>query len=135
MKNSDRLPVGIQYFQTIRESEYIYVDKTKYIYELCSRKGIPYFLSRPRRFGKSLLLDTIAELFAGNKSLFDGLWIADKWDFSQTFPIIRLSLDTIKHPYGLEAGLLKTIFRIAEKEKLTLFSESSGAAFEELIER
>ena len=70
MKISNKLPVGIQYFANIRESNYIYIDKTAYIYHLCSRKGIPYFLSRPRRFGKSLLLDAMAELFSGNKSLF-----------------------------------------------------------------
>ncbi len=135
MKKSDKLPVGIQYFAAIRKSNYRYIDKTKYIYDLCSNANIPYFLSRPRRFGKSLLLDTIAELFMGNKSLFEGLWIADKWDFSQTFPIIRLSLDTVKDRNGLEAGLLEAIRRLAQKAKITLLADTSGVAFEELIEK
>jgi Predicted AAA-ATPase len=89
------LPIGLQYFAEIRKSDCVYVDKTEYIYELCRPPSRPYFLSRPRRFGKSLTLDTIAELFLGNKALFEGLWIADKWDWTQTNPVIRLSLDAI----------------------------------------
>lgn len=71
-----KLPVGVQYFDTIRTKDFVYVDKTKQIYDLVSGKhGAYFFLSRPRRFGKSLLISTFKELFKGNASLFEGLWI------------------------------------------------------------
>ncbi|MEO0042749.1 MAG: hypothetical protein RL329_2197, partial [Bacteroidota bacterium] len=82
MKPLPVLPVGRQYFNAIRKGKMIYVDKTNYIYNLCRAEDSNYFLSRPRRFGKSLTIDTIAELFKGNKALFEGLWIADQWDWS-----------------------------------------------------
>ncbi|MDR0913057.1 MAG: AAA family ATPase, partial [Methanobrevibacter sp.] len=71
-----KLPIGIQTFEDIIEDNYLYVDKTKYIYELLN-SGKPYFLSRPRRFGKSLFLSTLKQLFEGNKKLFEGLYIYD----------------------------------------------------------
>ncbi|MDR3223665.1 MAG: AAA family ATPase, partial [Methanobrevibacter sp.] len=80
-----KLPIGRQDFRLIRENNYLYVDKTKYIYELIESGDI-YFLSRPRRFGKSLLLSTIAELFKGNRELFKGLYIYDKWDWNNSYP-------------------------------------------------
>ncbi len=66
-----KLPIGIQTFAKIREADYYYVDKTGFIRQMIDQGG-QYFLSRPRRFGKSLLLDTLAELFAGNEPLFRG---------------------------------------------------------------
>ncbi|TAE15043.1 MAG: AAA family ATPase [Bacteroidetes bacterium] len=86
MKN---LPIGKQEFSVIREANDLYVDKTTYIYQLITTGGGYYFLSRPRRFGKSLLLNTIKELFLGNKQYFEGLYIADKWDF-KPYPVIKL---------------------------------------------
>jgi hypothetical protein len=65
-----RLPKGISDFATIRENDYVYVDKTEYIYNLIA-PGLKYFLSRPRRFGKSLLISTLKQLFEGNKKLFE----------------------------------------------------------------
>ncbi|MDO9141370.1 MAG: AAA family ATPase, partial [Methylobacter sp.] len=85
-----KLPIGIQTFAKIREDHYYYVDKTPLILKLVS-DGTHYFLSRPRRFGKSLLIDTLGELFAGNEPLFRGLFIHDKWDWSIKYPVIRLS--------------------------------------------
>ena len=76
MMNMRKLPVGIQDFETIRTEGYVYVDKTAHIYELVQR-GKPYFLSRPRRFGKSLLVTTLEAYFTGRKELFEGLAIAD----------------------------------------------------------
>jgi len=83
------LPIGIQTFRDIIEGNYYYVDKTPFILRLA--KGKYYFLSRPRRFGKSLFLDTIKEAFSGNKELFKGLYIYDKWDWSKKHPIIKIS--------------------------------------------
>ena len=71
-------PKGIQTFADIRKGNYYYVDKTSYIIELLKEKFV--FLSRPRRFGKSLTLDTIAELFSGNKTLFKGLYAENHWN-------------------------------------------------------
>ena len=69
-----KLPIGIQGFEGLRRDEYLYVDKTEYIYHL-AHEGKPYFLSRPRRFGKSLLLSTMKAYWEGKKELFQGLAI------------------------------------------------------------
>ena len=87
-----KLPIGIQTFAKIRDPEenYVYIDKTDVISELVNN-GSYYFLSRPRRFGKSVLLSTLAELFSANKSLFSGLYIEDKWNWQKAYPVIRIS--------------------------------------------
>ena len=85
-----RLPIGIQTFREIREDGCYYVDKTPYIQRLLD-EGKHYFLSRPRRFGKSLFLDTCKELFEGSEALFEGLAIHDRWDWSVRHPVVRLS--------------------------------------------
>ena len=72
-----KLPIGIQTFREIREDRCYYVDKTAYAKRL-AEEGKQYFLSRPRRFGKSLFLDTLKELFEGNEALFRGLYVHDK---------------------------------------------------------
>ncbi|MCY4151403.1 MAG: AAA family ATPase [Aestuariivita sp.] len=87
-----RLPIGIQDFETIRSENFYYVDKTPIIRRLVD-DGRHYFLSRPRRFGKSLLVDTIKALFAGQEKLFRGLSIYEHWDWSTTHPVVRLSFD------------------------------------------
>ena len=85
-----KLPLGIQTFRTIREEGYYYVDKTCFADRLVEQ-GRHYFLSRPRRFGKSLFIDTLKELFEGNKSLFEGLAIHGKWNWEVSYPVVRLS--------------------------------------------
>jgi hypothetical protein len=85
-----KLPIGIQTFSEIREGNYYYVDKTPHIEQLVNQNKY-YFLSRPRRFGKSLLLDTLDCLFSGRRSLFEGLHIQDRWDWDTPHPVIRLS--------------------------------------------
>ncbi|MDR2115192.1 MAG: AAA family ATPase, partial [Planctomycetaceae bacterium] len=76
MSNNRKLPIGIQDFEDLRTNDYLYVDKTLYVYQLTT-SGKPYFLSRPRRFGKSLFLSTLKAYFLGKKELFDGLAITD----------------------------------------------------------
>ena len=83
-----KLPIGMQTLREIREAGAYYVDKTPHIRRMVDG-GKHYFLSRPRRFGKSLLLDTIKELFEGNQDLFEGLAIHDKWHW-QAHPVVRL---------------------------------------------
>ena len=84
-----KLPLGIQDFRKIREGGYYYVDKTAYAHRLVE-EGSHYFLSRPRRFGKSLFVDTLKQLFEGNEPLFRGLAVHDRWDWSVRNPVIRL---------------------------------------------
>jgi hypothetical protein len=85
-----KLPIGIQTFREIREADYYYVDKTPLALRLIDG-GKYYFLSRPRRFGKSLFLDMLGELFAGSKALFQGLYAHERWDWSTAYPVIRIS--------------------------------------------
>ena len=84
-----RLPIGLQTLRHLHERNCYYVDKTGYVAQLVD-EGTHYFLSRPRRFGKSLLLDTLKELFEGNEALFTGLHIHDRWDWSERHPVVRL---------------------------------------------
>ncbi len=85
-----KLPIGIQTFREIREDDCYYVDKTGFALRLIT-EGKYYFLSRPRRFGKSLFIDTLGELFAGNEPLFRGLHCHGGWDWSVRYPVIRIS--------------------------------------------
>jgi hypothetical protein len=87
MKN---LPIGIQSFEDLRSNDYLYVDKTELIRQIITN-GKVYFLSRPRRFGKSLLISTMDALFRGKKELFEGLYIYDRWDWSRRHPLSSLS--------------------------------------------
>lgn len=84
------LPIGVQTFREIREGDCYYVDKTGFALRLIEQ-GKYYFLSRPRRFGKSLFLDTLAELFSGNEPLFRGLEAHGRWDWGRRYPVIRIS--------------------------------------------
>jgi len=84
-----KLPIGISDFKKLITNNYIYVDKTKYIYELVNN-GEYIFLSRPRRFGKSLLLSTIEYLHEGQRELFKGLYIEEKWDWNEKYPVIKI---------------------------------------------
>lgn len=91
-----KYPIGIQSFVDIREDGYAYVDKTAAIYEMAS-KGKYYFLSRPRRFGKSLLLSTMKAYFLGKRELFDGLAIAQLEKEWKQYPVLHLDLNTAKY--------------------------------------
>ncbi|MDD2810416.1 ATP-binding protein [Rhodoferax sp.] len=86
-----KLPIGIQTFSEIIGEGHYYVDKSGFAIRLAN-EGKYYFLSRPRRFGKSLFLDTLREMFEGNQALFKGLVAETGWDWSQTYPVIRISL-------------------------------------------
>ena len=110
-----KLPIGIQTFRTIREENCYYVDKTAYIRRLVA-EGKHYFLSRPRRFGKSLFLDTLKELFAGNEPLFKGLAIHDQWDWSVPHPVLRLSFGSgnFKEPGNLHKEAMAQLVTIEQ---------------------
>ena len=85
-----KLPIGIQTFQNIITENYCYVDKTHYVSRLVS-EGKYYFLSRPRRFGKSLFLSTLKSAFSGQKELFQGLFLERNWDWKVTYPVVHIS--------------------------------------------
>ncbi|MDR3251080.1 MAG: AAA family ATPase, partial [Tannerella sp.] len=93
MKN---LPIGTQSFSVLRSTDCLYVDKTEHIHRMIT-SGRIYFLSRPRRFGKSLLVSTLDALFNGRKELFEGLYIYDKWDWTQQYPVIRIDFSGLSH--------------------------------------
>ena len=93
----NRYPVGIQTFEKIREGDYLYIDKTKYIADF-RRKGMSYvFLSRPRRFGKSLFASTLHAYFEGRKELFEGLAIADYEKDWVKHPVLHFDMSGAKH--------------------------------------
>ncbi|HHB95264.1 MAG TPA: hypothetical protein ENK88_08995, partial [Campylobacterales bacterium] len=135
MKN---LPIGIQTFHQIRDKEenYIYIDKTDLALNLI-KNGKYYFLSRPRRFGKSLFLDTLKDIFEGKKELFEGLYIYDKWDWEKTYPVIKISFGG--GVLNSREELDKKIFSIMRhnQKKLQLKCDTvddSRECFSELIE-
>lgn len=96
-----KLPFGVQTFSKLINEGYLYVDKTKEIHKLLVEGGEYFFLSRPRRFGKSLLVSTLKEIFSGNKKLFKGLWIYDNWEWEK-FPVIHIDFLGLKYGNGQE---------------------------------
>jgi len=130
-----KLPVGIQNLREIISDGYVYVDKTEHVYNLINGAKY-YFLSRPRRFGKSLLLDTMAEAFKGNKELFNGLWIYSS-DYSfEKFPVIRLDMSKIANqtPEILKTSISLNLSRIAKEEALSISNDIPSDSFICLIE-
>ena len=130
-----KLPIGIQTFQKIREDNCYYVDKTAYAQRLVD-EGTHYFLSRPRRFGKSLFLDTLKELFEGNEPLFRGLAIHDGWDWSVRHPVIRLSFGSghFQVPNGVHASLMAQLRRLEERTGVSSAYDTAPERFGALIE-
>ncbi|MDE2831669.1 MAG: ATP-binding protein [Gemmatimonadota bacterium] len=130
-----RLPIGIQTFREMREENYYYVDKTPYIRRMID-EGKHYFLSRPRRFGKSLFLDTLKELFEGNEPLFDGLHIHDHRDWSVRHPVIRLSFGrgNFKEPGYLQTNLMAQLDAVERREGIKSDYTTAPERFAYLIE-
>jgi hypothetical protein len=111
------LPIGISDFKKLREGGYVYVDKTEYIYRLIKEGSGYYFLSRPRRFGKSLLLSTIRYLFEGQREFFKGLYMEDRWNWEESYPVIRIDFAEaqVKNVDELEKELKATIIETGKK--------------------
>ncbi len=136
--NLAKLPIGISDFGKIRREGYLYIDKTGYIYRMLST-GMYYFLSRPRRFGKSLLLSTLYYLFKGKRELFDGLYIYHKEGIDwREYPVIMLDFNRIESTNSeiLRERLINRLKEIGQEEGL-LIEESRYLkdAFAELIEK
>ncbi|CAK8725097.1 AAA-ATPase-like domain-containing protein [Candidatus Electrothrix laxa] len=129
------LPTSIQTFCDLINGGYLYIDKTQYLYELIrDPKGV-YFLARPRRFGKSLLISTLDEIFQGNKELFKGLWLYDSPYQWQQHPVIRIdfSRHSVKNAAELERVLEYFLEEIAEDQGITLKGFDSQSRLDNLI--
>ncbi len=130
-----KLPIGIQTFREIREGGYYYVDKTGYVQRLVDG-GKYYFLSRPRRFGKSLLLDTIGELFGGSAELFRGLAAEGHSALSAARPVVRLdfSRGDFTKPGELRSNVMEQLAAIERREGLTTEYATASGRFAHLVE-
>ncbi len=131
-----KLPIGIQTFSKIIEDDCYYVDKTKIIAEL-AEKGSYYFLSRPRRFGKSLFLDTIKEAFEGNEKLFQGLYLERNWNWKKKHPVIRIDFGggILRNAKELEQKIGEILRSNAKRHQIDKMENLSlSGIFEELIQ-
>ncbi len=128
-----KLPIGIQTFSEIIKEEYLYIDKTQKIAELLEA-GKYLFLSRPRRFGKSLLVSTLSEIFSGNQALFQGLYIYDKIEW-QSYPVIVIDFNRISYSNDevFKNSLLSFLDKVAGKYEISLSSQFVRDKFFELI--
>ncbi|MGE5342264.1 MAG: AAA family ATPase [Candidatus Omnitrophota bacterium] len=132
-KSGYKLEIGKHTFKDRILNDCIYVDKTQYIYELMSRDS-NCFLSRPRRFGKSLLISTFKEIFSGSRELFKNCWIYDNIQW-QAYPIIHLDFLGVDYKtLGLERALSKKMDAVAAGFNINLTGESGKEKFGELIE-
>ena len=133
--NKRKLPIGIQTFRKIRQEDCYYVDKTAYIPGLLA-EGTHYFLSRPRRFGKSLFLDTLKELFEGNEPLFAGLAIHDRWDWSVRHPVLRLDFSSgnFKVPGYVEDTLMEQLAAAERRAGVRAEYTTAPGRFSSLLE-
>ena len=132
MKN---LPIGIQTFRDIIQNDYLYVDKTEKIFDLVKNPKGVYFLSRPRRFGKSLLISTLNEIFEGEKELFKGLWIY-KSDYNwEKYPVVRIdfSKEKAENKDDLKGFIIYQLKNIADKYGILLTRDKYYEAFDELL--
>ena len=130
-----KLPIGIQTFRTIREDNCYYVDKTAHLRRLID-EGTHYFLSRPRRFGKSLFLDTCKELFEGNEALFEGLAVHAHWDWSVRQPVVRLSFGrgNFKEPGYLHTNVMAQLDGVERETGVASHYETVAERLGHLIE-
>ena len=123
-----KLPIGIQTFADIRQGNYLYVDKTALVW-LIANTGKPYFLSRPRRFGKSLLLSTFEAYFEGKKELFEGLAIEKMETEWKKYPVLHLDLNAKK--YETPADLIAMLNQTLEKWEIVYGNEKKDRSPEE----
>ena len=137
MDNSRNYPTTSHNFPTIINSGAIYVDKTAFIVPLLSKEASSnFFLSRPRRFGKSLFVSALEQVFLGNKELFKKLYIYDKIRWEDTFPVIRLSMDKIGYnSIGLEQALYAEVKKIAKDYEILLEEDGYDRIFAEFIQK
>ena len=130
-----RLPIGIQTFRDIVQNDYLYVDKTEKIFDLVNNPKGVYFLSRPRRFGKSLLISILNEIFEGNKELFKYQWIY-KADYAwKKHPVVKIDFSKKKaeNKDDLKGFILNQLKNIAGRYGISLERDQYDKAFDELF--
>ncbi len=132
-----RLPIAKTEIKELIEGNFCYVDKTKFIKDLLDDGHGYYFLSRPRRFGKSLLIDTIRAAFEAEKEIFNGLYIENNWDWSIKYPVITISFGagTVDTNDQLEIRLNELLNRNIDNNKIEIKNVSIPGRFEELIKK
>ncbi len=129
------LPTGQQDYVTIREYDLLYVDKTMFIHRLFKERKSFIFLSRPRRFGKSLFLNTLKEVFLGNKQHFQGLFIENKIEWKK-HPVIHFDFSRMGFKeLGLAKAIERALEQIATNYGLELLEEGIALKFQELIHK
>ncbi|WP_069292371.1 ATP-binding protein [Fervidobacterium thailandense] len=130
-----KLPKGMSDFRQLREWNCVYVDKTKYIYNMVEDNKY-IFLSRPRRFGKSLMVSTLYYLFKGEKQLFEGTWIHDKWKWEE-YPVVRLDMNNVetKSTELLEKSLSSRLREVAQSYNLEMTQDTVSEQFYELVSK
>jgi hypothetical protein len=129
------LPISRQDFATLRLDNCVYVDKTEHIHRMLST-GKAYFLSRPRRFGKSVTVSTIKAIYEGQKALFEGLWIENNWDWSRRNPVIHLAFNSLDYKnFGLDKMLDWAVDEAAKEHGITLSAEGHTLRFDELVKK
>lgn len=128
-----KLPLGTQTFTKLREDGCVYVDKTQHIYNLLTQ-GRQYFLSRPRRFGKSMTLSTVRAIYEGKESYFKDLWIHDKWDWTRRNPVLHFQFASMGFTEtGLIVALETACRDIAKYHSIVLETTGYANNFKELI--
>ncbi|MEY4926714.1 MAG: hypothetical protein RI894_1150 [Bacteroidota bacterium] len=128
------LPLGIQTFKKLREKNRLYVDKTCQAHEVMDEGGC-FFISRPRRFGKSLFLSTLMELAESNRPLFEGTWIADKWDWQRKYAVIYFDFSGMDYQgLGLDGAIKEKLLTYYEQYNITPKHETINSLFGYLIE-
>ncbi len=130
------LPLNIQTFKSIIDKKLLYVDKTEEICKLLEAPIAYYFLSRPRRFGKSLLISTLQEIFEGNRTLFEGLYIYDKIDWKK-HPVIRIDFSKLTYKNGeeLEQAIISLFNANAKAYEIVLEKPQMKESWAELVEK
>jgi len=135
MQKLQKLPIGDASFESIRHGSFIYIDKTRHIFKMTD-EGKYYFMSRPRRFGKSLTVSTLRCLFQGKKELFEGLWISENTDWEwKEHPVILIDFNEISNdtPENLKLSLTEHLLYLAQANNIKFNSSLLKGQFKELI--
>jgi len=132
-----QLPIAKTELRKIVEGNFLYVDKSKYIKQLVDDNHEYYFLSRPRRFGKSLFIDTLQCAFEGEKELFKGLYLENNWDWSVKYPVITISFGsgTVENRKELKLKIQEILDDFSEKFEIELKPKTLSGKFKKLIEK
>ena len=134
MEKIKKYPIGIQTFSELVTEGYYYVDKTPWVYKMAT-EGKFYFLSRPRRFGKSLFVDTLRQAFLGKKEYFTGLFLENNWDWSIQYPVLKLSWGgVLKNPDELCVAFADVLLRWKREYSVGYTSDSQRGCFLEILE-